>query len=321
MATIKVESFPGNNSLVWKSMISSVNGNAFHLPEVFFNDGRAEYFLIRNRGEIIGAIVGMVKNEKKFKLFRGIKTIRFPTLPAMSEGNNKFIEEAIVELFKRARPDGYRKFSVEARWGQDFEDSELLSPHIKQTQLEFVIDLRRDMDQIEQSMHKKHRKNIKKALSNGIDIEIGQNLKSLYKMRKLQIESSHNAAEKGNIYKVPGKRHFKLLYMNVYEKGLGKILFAKRGGTYIAALAYITFNNKTATVRSGANQEGYRSSAMYLLQYELIRICKSYGHEELNIGGVPIDAMDQNHPNHGLYNFKKYFGGKQIKCHRLAMEL
>ncbi|MHB9020136.1 MAG: peptidoglycan bridge formation glycyltransferase FemA/FemB family protein, partial [Minisyncoccota bacterium] len=73
--------------------------------------------------------------------------------------------------------------------------------------------------------------------------------------------------------------------------------------------------------RSGATREGYESSAMYLLQYELIRRLKEEGVKQLNIGGVPEGATDPSHPNHGLYNFKRYFGGVPFRRTSLKIEL
>ena len=31
-----------------------------------------------------------------------------------------------------------------------------------------------------------------------------------------------------------------------------------------------------------------------------------------NIGGVPATAREAGHPQHGLYDYKRYYGGKEL---------
>ena len=60
---------------------------------------------------------------------------------------------------------------------------------------------------------------------------------------------------------------------------------------------------------------------MYLLQYELLRDLKQRGFEELNIGGVPLAASESGHPQHGLFDYKRYYGGKPCVRSRVTLQL
>ena len=185
----------------------------------------------------------------------------------------------------------------------------MFNDFIDRALIEFIVDLEKDVDDIFKSMHKKHKKNVRKALECGLKIEYDESLDAFLELRKMQQVSSEKASEKGNRYGIQDEKFYIKTYKKVYQNGIGKVLFAKKEGEYIAALAYLAFGKKAVTVRSGSTTKGYETSAMYLLQYELIKLLKAQGFGELNIGGVPAKAADPAHPQHGLYNYKRYYGG------------
>ncbi|MHC4180920.1 MAG: hypothetical protein ACYSWU_25770 [Planctomycetota bacterium] len=60
---------------------------------------------------------------------------------------------------------------------------------------------------------------------------------------------------------------------------------------------------------------------MYLLQFELLARLREQGVEEVNIGGVPADAANPDHPQHGLYCFKRGFGGTEHTRTAVSLDL
>lgn len=296
----------------WRNLILKLNGNAFHLPEILLIDSDPDslvFLVFREGSNVIAASVGVSLKQSFLKLLTKSKTLHLPTLPAsLSDGDAKQ-KEIYDSLLRHAQESGYKALEIEPRWGDDFRDIPVFNDFIDSSLIEFTVDLEKHVDDIFKSMHKKHKKNIRKALECGLKIEHDESLDAFLELRKMQQASSERASEKDNRYSIQDKKFYIEAYKKVYQTGIGKVLFAKKGGERIAALAYLAFGKKAVTVRSGSTAKGYETSAMYLLQYELIKLLKAQGFCELNIGGVPAKSADPAHPQHGLYNYKRYYGG------------
>ncbi|MFX0196600.1 MAG: lipid II:glycine glycyltransferase FemX [Candidatus Hodarchaeota archaeon] len=308
---IKVEAYKDFDQSEWRSVIMSLEGNVFHLPEVWLPENEASavrYLVFTAESKIVGACVGVCQGKRFLKLVKSSDTLFLPTVPAISRedgGEDQDIYDALIGFSAQA---GFKTLTVGVRWGSDFSGNPKLSEFINQHLIEFTIDLRRDMDAIIKSFHKKHRKNIRKAESSSISIITDNSLEGFLDLRKLQEASSVRASTKGNVYQLQNDKHYIDAHRNIYQKGLGTVMFARKDGKTVAGLAYLFFGHKAVTVRSGATPEGYALCAPYYLQYELIRRIREEGYSILDIGGVPKDAVDPSHPQHGLYQFKKGFG-------------
>jgi lipid II:glycine glycyltransferase (peptidoglycan interpeptide bridge formation enzyme) len=180
--------------------------------------------------------------------------------------------------------------------------------------VEFLVDLTRGEGALLQAMHKKHRKNLRLAQESGLDVVEDATLEAFLSVREMQQSSAERSAEKGNRYGIQDERFYRESFEAIYRNGPGRVLFARKDGIAAAALAYLEFGRKAITVRSGSTPVGYETSAMYLLQFELIKRLAQRGFSELNIGGVPADAAELSHPQHGLFDYKRYYGGIPRAC-------
>ncbi len=317
----RVEATPDFDREKWRGIVSGLDGNPLHLPEVLrpgIGDESIVHILVRRGDEIVGACLGLEWHARRLKILKGERHLRLATAPAHRGVERGDIYRALLEHAKRS---GFETFEMGAGWGEDVTGLEPLAGHVKSAIVEFTIDLRKGMDEIMASMHKKHRKNVRTAAEARIEIEISRSLDTFVKLRDMQEASSIRATGRGNPYDIRDERFFRAAYRHVYESGPGSVLFAKKGGEHVAALAYLTFGKKAITVRSGATKAGYESNAMYLLQYDLFRRLKEEGCEEINIGGVPAGATEPSHPNHGLYNYKRYYGGTPCLRHEVEVPL
>ncbi|MGA1841295.1 MAG: lipid II:glycine glycyltransferase FemX [bacterium] len=308
---IQVESYNSFDSDEWRSLIKAVGGNVFHLQEIWLaenNPGSICYLVLRNDKDIIGACIGVRQEKRYLKLFRSSGALYLPTVPAISDAGQGIKDHIYESLLSFAVKSGFDFLKIGVRWGTDLSHNPRLNKFIDGHLIEFTIGLKDDMDTIKSSFHKKHRKNIRKACENDIEIVTDNSLDGLMMLKRLQESSSERASTKGNVYNIQNETYFIELYEHIYKKKLGNIIFARKDQTYVAGLAYLFFNNKAITVRSGVLPEGYVISAPYYLQYELIRQLKEKRYEIINIGGVPEDASNPSHPQHGLYQFKKGFG-------------
>jgi hypothetical protein len=305
-----VREWTNGNRTNWREIVRSFEGNPLLLPEVSEASESTPdlLFLTLHAGDDrVGCALGNRTSRKFLGLFGGRPTLHLVTPPAVAAGIGK--EEALTAFAEYLAGKGYGALSVGQGWGEDYGDSPAVARFIERTYIEFVLDLTRDRETLDRGIHRKHLKNVRRAYENGLVLETCDRLETFLLLRDMQEASSERASERGNDYRIQEERFFRRAYKAVYKDGPGRVLLAKRDEGYVAAFAWLTFGSRAITVRSGATREGYESSAMHLLQYELIRRLKEEGVKQLNIGGVPEGAADTSHPNHGLYNFKRYFGG------------
>jgi lipid II:glycine glycyltransferase (peptidoglycan interpeptide bridge formation enzyme) len=308
----------------WKDIVLRLNGNPFHLPDILLLDGSAEnltYLVFKRGGCITGACVGRIVKKSFAKVLALSHGLFLPTVPAFMMDGNIEKNDFYNSLIQFLREYGYKWLEIDSRWGDDFRTLRGIEGVTGGRLIEFTINLERNIDVIYGAMHKKHRKNIKRARENGIEIIQDSSLEGLLELRRLQQLSSERASERGNEYSVQDEKAYRRIYEGIYRSGLGNVFFAKKDNEYIAGLAYLAFGKKAVTVRSGSTRKGYDLFAMYLLKSELIRSLKDRGFQELNIGGVPEEAIESSHPQHGLYDYKRYYGGEEYLRTGIRIEI
>jgi len=296
----------------WRELLLSLNGTPIQLPEILQAGARPEdilYLLFKRNGVTVAASTALRTQKKLLRVFSGAREIYLPMFPAAVAGQDD--NEICKALISFAKTEGYAKLEIDPRWGKDFSAVDELSGYRGHSLAEFVLDLRLDLETLLKGMHKKHRKNVREAGEHNLEIVEDRSLEGFLKLREMQQTSSERSADRGNSYAIQGEEHFRAYFDAVYKDGPGNVLFAMENGLPVAALAYLAFGCRAITVRSGSNQRGYETSAMYLLQFELVRRLKDAGYEELNIGAVPAEARSPEHPQHGLYTYKRYYGGEE----------
>lgn len=309
---ITVEVFNKFEKDGWRELLLSLNGTPIQLPEILQTGARPEdilYLVFKKDGATVAASTALRTQKKLLRVFSGAREIYLPMFPAALAG----LDEGDIcrALISFAKAEGYAKLEVDPRWGKDFSAVDGMSGYRGHALAEFVLDLRLDLETLLKGMHKKHRKNVREAGEHNLEIVEDRSLEGFLKLREMQQTSSERSADRGNSYAIQGEEHFRAYFDAVYKDGPGSVLFAMENGLPVAALAYLAFGRRAITVRSGSNQRGYETSAMYLLQFELVRRLKETGYEELNIGAVPAEARAPEHPQHGLYTYKRYYGGEE----------
>jgi hypothetical protein len=262
----------------------------------------------------VAAAVGLVENKRLFRLLPGRVVLHLPTAPVLRDGSGTPRQILYAALQRTCAERGIKDIVVDSRWGESPELAGLLGVPAEHSLVEFLVDLTRGEDALLRAMHKKHRKNLRLAQEADLEVVEDATLKAFLSVREMQQSSAERSSEKGNRYAIQDERFYRESFDAIYRDGPGRVLFARKDGEVVAALAYLEFGGKAVTVRSGSTVVGYETSAMYLLQYELIRRLAQRGFSVLNIGGVPEEAADASHPQHGLYNYKRYYGSIPRAC-------
>ena len=319
---IRMEASPQMNSEEWERLVRDCGGHPLHLPDVHAAeqaDGERVHLLFHKGTQVVGCALAFLNERSRFR-----KKPRLFLLPAAvavrDDGgvDRTSIYEHILDL---ARNRGCRELIIQPNWGTHLEDVPLLSSHVDEVLIEFVLDLTRDPSAIEAGMHRVHRKNVRRAGRDGVTVEPDVTLDGLLTLRSMQQVSSDRSATKGGGFTVRDRAFFERLHKNVYAPGRGELLLARHEGKTVAGLAYVIGAGRAITVRSGSTPEGYALQAMYLLQSCVIQRAREHGVFELNLGGVPEAAAGEGHPQRGLYDFKRGWGGVETRSAGIRMAI
>src|ERR1039457_3046299 len=200
----------------WRSMVAELHGTPLHLPEVWLagaGDDQITYLLWKDSGNnVVAAAVALVAHEKVLKIFKAGRSLLLPVTPAYTRGDVCSPDSIYAALAGFARAEGYRKVTVDARWGEDFSTGNSPPGAIDERLVEFTIDLQRELDDLTRAMHKKHRKNIRFAEEQGLEIVEDNSLEAFILLRGMQQSSSERSAERGNSYGVQDERAYRQMY-------------------------------------------------------------------------------------------------------------
>jgi hypothetical protein len=307
----------------WAELAGACGGNPLHLEAVTAADypGSAALRLVfRGAERSVGCALAYATPRRRWRWLPAGRDLELPTFPAVTAGGEGR-RAAVDALVAFARGNGYRTLVVRPRFGDSLEDLPHLGPYATTGTLEFVVDLRKDWDAVRAAMHRFHRKNVRRAERESLEVASDPSVAGLLALRDLQMGSARRSAERGGGFHVRETAYFEKVHALVYAGGLGDVVFAKSEGRVLAGLAWVAGARKGITVRSGSTAEGYDRGAMYLLQDAVLREAHRRGLEELNLGGVPEGAREPGHVQHGLYDFKRGFGGAERVRRGFALPL
>jgi hypothetical protein len=96
--------------------------------------------------------------------------------------------------------------------------------------------------------------------------------------------------------------------------GLGRIVGGFVQGVCVSASFFTTFNGLAYDALLGHDAKAFETQAPSLVIWEMARRFKGEGIQRLNLGGCGIDALEELSSEHGVYVYKKGFGGATLEC-------
>jgi lipid II:glycine glycyltransferase (peptidoglycan interpeptide bridge formation enzyme) len=95
----------------------------------------------------------------------------------------------------------------------------------------------------------------------------------------------------------------------------GLQLFGAVEGEEVLSAALIGWAGARAFyVTGGSTPAGYESAAAFWMHWSIMLRLREAGLQVYNLGGVPADAAEEGHVQHGLFRFKRGFGGSPVAC-------
>ena len=165
----------------------------------------------------------------------------------------------------------------------------------------FRLDIKgKTEEEIFANFHSKTRYNIRLATKKGVTIKEG-NREDLKEFHKIMVETG---ARDGFI--IRPLSYFEKMYDELAPKHM-KLLMAYYNGKPISGVIPIMYGNKTWYLYGASSNQHRNLMPNYLLQWEMIKMSLQRKDDIYDFRGVS-GVLDENHPQYGLYRFKKGFG-------------
>ena len=98
------------------------------------------------------------------------------------------------------------------------------------------------------------------------------------------------------------------------DSKLGRVVGAELDGQVVSVGLFTCFNGLVYHALSGHSETALRTQAPTLLLWETMKRYKAEGARRFNFGGCSVAAAEEGHPEHGVYAYKKDFGGERLDC-------
>lgn len=167
----------------------------------------------------------------------------------------------------------------------------------------FRLDIKgKTEDEIFKNFHSKTRYNIRLATKKGVTVKEG-NKEDLKDFHRIMVETG---ARDGFI--IRPLEYFEKMYDELAPEHM-KVLMAYYEGKPISGVIPIIYGNKTWYLYGASSNEYRNVMPNYLLQWEMIKMAIARKQDMFDLRGVS-GVVDENHPQYGLYRFKKGFGAE-----------
>jgi hypothetical protein len=180
--------------------------------------------------------------------------------------------------------------------------------------LEFELDLTADEKTLWEGMEPTRRRNIKKAIRAGVEVNELRGNEGVSHLRRLQAASFERIAQRGGPPLVPLDSSRPDPTESLTSAGLGRIVGGFVDGVCVSASFFTTFNDLAYDALLGHDSRAFETQAPSLVIWEMARRFKAEGIQRLNLGGCGLAAREKSSPEHGVYAYKKAFGGAVLQC-------
>ena len=165
----------------------------------------------------------------------------------------------------------------------------------------FRLDIKdKTEDEIFAGFHQKTRYNVRLATRKGVTVKEGTR-EDLKKFHEIMVETG-----KRDDFIIRPLSYFEKMYDCMAPEHM-KLLMAYYEDEPISGVIPIFYGNKTWYLYGASSNKHRNLMPNYLLQWEMIKMALERKDEVYDFRGVS-GVVDKNHPQYGLYRFKKGFG-------------
>ncbi|MFZ0420463.1 MAG: peptidoglycan bridge formation glycyltransferase FemA/FemB family protein [Candidatus Sulfotelmatobacter sp.] len=165
------------------------------------------------------------------------------------------------------------------------------------------VDISLGEDDILNNMRKEHRYCIRRALRDGLTVEINDDLSSLHDFYPLLVKTG----QRQQII-VRGIDHFIELHRKFVSGGKGVIAIARENGRALAAIVCTRLGKTCYYLNGGFDWEYRDRRPNQMLHWKVIQWARQTGCTEYDLAGANTKYPPSEQRSSGVYEFKKGFG-------------
>lgn len=170
-----------------------------------------------------------------------------------------------------------------------------------------VVRIDADDETLMRNMKPKWRRNIKKAMREGVVVKEVAGKEGVDQFYAMISEVERNTS-----FVARDKMYFQRIWDKLSPNDLVRIFVATVGEEVVAAYMVLLTDKVAYEIYGGSNQKGRDTEASYLLKWEIMRTMRIGGRTHYDHWGVaPKDA--DSHPLSGISYFKSGFGGEYVQ--------
>ena len=305
----------------WNEALASFQGIVFHTPEwaAFVTAEQPGvrpdfYTMVDPDGSVAGLAIGFRRRSSRNPAAALTRRRWLDSFPATRD-SSMASAAAFLDLIEN---DCRRAGDVTLRVGSFARpggETTLASLGYSITRrLEFELDLTEDEKSLWQKVDIKRRQRIRKAMRSGIEVRELPMDEGVFHLRRLQQASSVRITARGGPSSNKREAGAADPICGLVRGGLGRVVGGFVGGECVSASFFTTFNGLAYLALSGHDDRGLATQAPSLVLWEMALRFRDQGFKTLNLGGCGIGALDESSSEHGVYTYKRAFGGRQLDC-------
>jgi hypothetical protein len=299
------------NSCIWARYISAQSS---HVTPLFIT-------LLSDDDDVLGVALGFkqIFNNKLIQKLNRHRSLWFDAMPILADHNGDSLRSFLKLLEVHAHLLGCIELSIGSFASKDTSVEMIKQAFTLTKRIEFELNLDLSVDDLWQGMMYKRRKNINKALKQGVEIYSPPSTEGLRHLRRLQNETAQRISRRGGPQIELPKENEQNLDQDplkiLLELGFAEIGCAIVDEEVVSAGLFTFFNGLVYHNLSGHDRKAFETQAPTLLLWEMIKKYRKTGAKKFNLSGCKATAANENSPEHGVYTYKEAFGATPIECY------
>lgn len=305
----------------WDARVCATGGTVFHsVAWARFlqaeRPGVVPQFMsfVDAEGAAVALALGVFSQSPRVALRPFTGRMGLDAAPAVAVADPEASHDVLRVLERRARSLGATEIYVGSYASPDGSEVLQGTGFTLTKRLEFELSLDRSEGELWEAMEPKRRWSVKRATQHGVTIEELPSQAGLLELRRLQAASSERIERRGGprigLAGAASDDPIRVLL----DSGVARVIGARVGSAVVSAALFTLFNGRVYQHLAGHDERGLKTQAPTLLYWESIKRYRMEGAQRFNLGGCKLEALEPDSPEHGVYCYKKAFGGSVVAC-------
>lgn len=312
--TIEIQADPAE----WNATAARLGGNLFHTyqyGQTLYTSQQSWPFFARwfdATGACVGCCLGATQGPRRWPLSILFRQAHLSAFPACVDVSMR--PALVLSLTRALAARRVMALTVDSYGAANWDSSEL-PPAAEIPRAEFCLSLAPPLEELWSNLAATRRTKINRAGRAGLELSTSRTEGDLRQLCALIGSSSDRQREyHGQPFETPGTTKITQLARQLVEPGLATIYMARKDGGVLAGSLIGCWNGQAYNMLAGSSPDGFKLSAATWLTWEILKDLKAAGVREYNLGGVAVGGDVASHAGHGLYEFKRQFGGCLRQC-------